>query len=300
MANLSLINKKPFSNYPFNTNLPSLPNSIRDYSHKVENNIYKLKGIYYPRNNHYNNSQPKLLSSPRISSRHVKNNSEHITLTHLKEDVFLRLSVKKDKMNKMRESMKLKETLNSKRTETDKNNNSKNNTILNLTDKNKSRSRNLTIDLLSNYDSNSINQYFLTSLNNLSEDAVDEIDNLKYEKRKKKRYNKKMISKCNKKLKNFNNKLIINTDEFIIEKFKPGKNSFNKYFDNLIVGDKNFDIKAMINILKERNKSKNKFLHEIQFKKIEQKHKDFMKMIENNQIDVKELRKNYDKILQKK
>ena len=109
-----------------------------------------------------------------------------------------------------------------------------------------------------------------------------------------------MISKCNKELKNFKNKLIINTDEFIIEKFKPGKNSFNKYFDNLIVGDKNFDIKAMINILKERNKSKNKFLHEIQFKKIEQKHKDFMKMIENNQIDVKELRKNYDKILQKK
>ena len=297
MANLSLINKKPFSNYPFNTNLPSLPNSIRDYSHKVENNIYKLKGIYYPRNNHYNNSQPKLLSSPRISSRHVKNNSEHITLTHLKEDVFLRLSIKKDKMNKMRESMKLKETLNSKRTETDKNNNSKNNTILNLTDKNKSRSRNLTIDLLSNYDSNSINQYFLTSLHNLSEDAIDEIDNLKYEKRKKKRYNKKMISKCNKKLKNFNNKLIINTDEFIIEKFKPGKNSFNKYFDNLIVGDKNFDIKAMMNILNERKKPKNRMLHEIKFDKIVEKHKNFKRLVESNEIDLKNFQKNFYKLV---
>ena len=68
MANLSLINKKPFSNYPFNTNLPSLPNSIRDYSHKVENNIYKLKGIYYPKHNHYNNSQPYLLKENPLKS----------------------------------------------------------------------------------------------------------------------------------------------------------------------------------------------------------------------------------------
>ena len=159
------------------------------------------------------------------------------------------------------------------------------------------KSRNLSNDLFNNYDSNSINQYFFTSLNNLTEDANIEIYNLKHKKKVNSKYNKKMIVKCDKRLRKFNNKMIIDTDEFITERFKPWKNNFNKYFDNLIVGDKNFDIKSMINILNERKKPKNRMLHEIKFDKIVEKHKNFKRLVESNEIDLKNFQKNFYKLV---
>jgi hypothetical protein len=106
-----------------------------------------------------------------------------------------------------------------------------------------------------------------------------------------------MIVKCDKRLRKFNNKMIIDTDEFITERFKPWKNNFNKYFDNLIVGDKNFDIKSMINILNERKKPKNRMLHEIKFDKIVEKHKNFKRLVESNEIDLKNFQKNFYKLV---
>ena len=108
-----------------------------------------------------------------------------------------------------------------------------------------------------------------------------------------------MIKKCDIRLKTFNDKLIIDTDQFITERFVPGKNNFNKHFDKLILGNKNFDSKTMVKILRERRKPKNKIMHQIQFKKIEEKHQDFIRMVENNEIEVKKVRKYYYKLRSK-
>ena len=74
------------------------------------------------------------------------------------------------------------------------------------------------------------------------------------------------------------------------------KNEKNSRDINL---DKNFDIKTMVKILRERIKPKNKIMHQIQFKKIEEKHQDFIRMVENNEIEVKKVRKYYYKLRSK-
>ena len=108
-----------------------------------------------------------------------------------------------------------------------------------------------------------------------------------------------MIKKCDKRLKTFNDKLVIDTDQYITERFVPGKNNFNKHFDKLILGNKNFDIKTMVKILRERRKPKNKIMHEIQFQKIEEKHRNFIRMVEHNEMEVKKVRKYYFKLRSK-
>ena len=53
----------------------------------------------------------------------------------------------------------------------------------------------------------------------------------------------------------------------------------------------------MINILNERKKPKNKILREIRYDKIEEKHKNFKRLIESNEIDLKNFRKNFYKLV---
>ena len=312
-AEIKLLNVKPFNYVPFNEKLPSLPISIKEYSDKVDDGINTLKFGNLSKSKSKYNNQIKLINSksPQISSRHKKILSENIISSSHKNDLFNKLSNKNEKLIKLSESLRKKYLSNSNE-EINKNkilnNNNNNNKLIKvnnslpeihcLTDRTiNKKSRNLSNDLFNNYDSNSINQYFFTSLNNLTEDANIEIYNLKHKKKVNSKYNKKMIVKCDKRLRKFNNKMIIDTDEFITERFKPWKNNFNKYFDNLIVGDKNFDIKSMINILNDRKKPKNKILREIRFDKIEEKHKNFKRLIESNEIDLKNFRKNFYKLV---
>ena len=297
---MKLVNVKPFNYVPFNEKLPSLPISIKEYTNKVDDGIQTLKFGNLLKTNNYNQIKIINSKSPEISSKHKKVLSENIISSSPRNDIFDRLSVKNEKLIRIRELLKKQFLLNENKKLNNKINN-KNNSLPEihcLTDRimNK-KSRNLSNDLLSNYDSNSLNQFFFSSLNNLTEDANEEIYNLKYKKKVNSKYNKKMIGKCNKRLKKFNNKMIIDTDEFITERFKPGKNNFNKYFDNLIVGDKNFDIKSMINILNDRKKPKNKILREIRFDKIEEKHKNFKRLVESNEIDLKNFQKNFYKLV---
>ncbi len=305
---MKLVNVKPFNYVPFNEKLPSLPISIKEYSTKVDDGINTLKFGNLSKSKNYNEIKLINSKSPEISSRHKKVLSENIISSSQRNDIFNKLSIKNEKLIKIRESLRKQNLLNLNDKINKNKNLNNNNNIINtnnslpeihcLTERTiNKKSRNLSNDLLNNYDSNSINQYLFSSLNNLTEDANVEIHNLKHKKKVNSKYNKKMIGKCNKRLKKFNNKMIIDTDEFITERFKPGKNNFNKYFDDLIVGDKNFDIKAMMNILNERKKPKNKILREIRYDKIEEKHKNFKRLIESNEIDLKNFRKNFYKLV---
>ena len=55
----------------------------------------------------------------------------------------------------------------------------------------------------------------------------------------------------------------------------------------------------MVKILKERRKPKNKIMHDIQFKKIQEKHQNFIRMIENNEMEVKKVRQYYYRLRSK-
>ena len=284
---------KPFSYLPFNEKLPSIQTSIKECSDKVENGINTLK-LGFIRKPKIVNHIKVINNTPDVKKQHRKVKSDNIFSTtptfKIKSKVFI--NPKKHYNDNL--------ILNSN--EKDNNIISNNNTLSefqNLTITNYKRSRNKSNDLLSNYDSNSINHYFLTTLRTLTEDAIDEIDNLNYEKKENDKYENKMIKKCDKRLKTFNDKLVIDTDQYITERFVPGKNNFNKHFDKLILGNKNFDIKTMVKILRERRKPKNKIMHEIQFQKIEEKHRNFIRMVEHNEMEVKKVRKYYFKLRSK-
>ena len=288
---------KPFSYFPLNGKLPSIQTSIKECSDKVENGINTLKLGFFLKPKIIN--QVKVINNtPKVIKQHRKIKSDNFFTSassfRIKSKVFINPN------KHYNDSFKNNTIINSN--EKEKNIISNNNTLSefqNLTITNYKRSRNKSNDLLSNYDSNSINKYFLTSLRTLTEDAKDEIDNLNYEKKENDRYENKMIKKCDKRLKTFNDKLIIDTDQYITERFVPGKNNFNKHFDKLILGNKNFDIKTMVKILKERRKPKNKIMHDIQFKKIQEKHQNFIRMIENNEMEVKKVRQYYYRLRSK-
>ena len=290
---------KPFSYLSFNEKLPSIQTSIKDCSDKVENGINTLKLGFILKPKIVN--QIKVINNtPDVKKQHRKIKSDNIFTAPYTFRVKSKVFINPNK--NYNDSFKSNSISNSNKKDKELINN--NNTLSefeNLTNKKykSKRSRNKSNDLLSNYDSNSINQYFLTTLRTLTEDAKDEIDNLNYDKKENDRYENRMIKKCDIRLKTFNDKLIIDTDQFITERFVPGKNNFNKHFDKLILGNKNFDIKTMVKILRERRKPKNKIMHQIQFKKIEEKHQDFIRMVENNEIEVKKVRKYYYKLRSK-
>lgn len=293
---------KPFSYISFNEKLPSIQNSIKEYSNTIDDGVNHLKIDLFETRKPL--SQIKIINSPLSNSKkHKKLNSKTFFTAQPKiRRNFIRTSDKykfNNNHNLENDKEQIKNESNINKIEIDKINNKKNQTLNEfhyLTDRPIKRSRNLSGDLLNTYDSFYINQYFLTTLKTLTEDAIEEINNINYDKKEYDIYENKMMKKCNKKLKKFNDKLVKNTNEYLTERIKPEEKNTNKHFDKLILSQKNFDVKSMMRILRERRKTKNKILHENQFKAIEKKHKYFMNMIEMNEIEAKRVRKTFEKL----
>ena len=119
---------------------------------------------------------------------------------------------------------------------------------------------------------------------------IDDIEN----------YEKKMIHKCHGTLKQYNDKYVIQSDEYLKEKIGNNDNlnlKFNQYFDKLISQNKEFDYIAIHNLIKEIEKKE--LEKKINQMKIENKHQRFLKLINDGQSEYKKAKDLFEKVRKK-
>ncbi len=125
---------------------------------------------------------------------------------------------------------------------------------------------------------------------NALQNNIDNIEN----------YEKKMIHKCHGTLKQYNDKYVIQSDEYLKEKIGNNDNlnlKFNQYFDKLISQNKEFDYIAINNLIKE--KGKKELQKKINQMKIENKHQKFLKLINDEQNEYQKAKDLFEKVRKK-
>ena len=130
--------------------------------------------------------------------------------------------------------------------------------------------------------------------------------NIQYEKLQNKidiynKYGELMIKKCNQCYNYIDNKMNVKSDEFLKEKIVEENFStikFNDYFDKLISDKKNFDAVSLMQII--NNSHRKKIIRDLITKqKTEQNHKQYYKILENTQNDMKKTNELIDSFLNK-
>lgn len=142
---------------------------------------------------------------------------------------------------------------------------------------------------------------FINSLDSLMNNS-----NIQYEKLQNKidiynKYGELMIKKCNQYYNSIDNKMSVKSDEFLNEKIVEENFStikFNDYFDRLISDKKNFDAVSLMQII--NNNHKKKIIRDLITKqKTEKNHKQYYKILENTQNDMKKTNELIDSFLNK-
>lgn len=114
-------------------------------------------------------------------------------------------------------------------------------------------------------------------------------------------YERKMIDKCHNTLKYYDDKYMIQSDEYLKDSnFNDDSDmnlKINQFLDSLISKNKDFDYITMMNLLKEREKKQ--IMKKINQMKIEKKHEKFLKLINDGQVEAKKAEELYEEVRKK-
>lgn len=142
----------------------------------------------------------------------------------------------------------------------------------------------------------------LDSLDYLDKLSNKELNNFQNDINDSKYYSKKMIDFCDDTLKYYDQKYLINPNEYLNENIEDNNHlnfKFNQFFDKLLSKNKNFNSALMINLVTKK-KQKNLLERKLYQLKIQKKHEKFEKLINDSKEKAIKINNFFEKLKNKK
>ena len=142
----------------------------------------------------------------------------------------------------------------------------------------------------------------LDSLDYLDKLSNKELNNFQNDINDSKYYSKKMIDFCDDTLKYYDQKYLINPNEYLNENIEDNNHlnfKFNQFFDKLLSKNKNFNSALMLNLFTKK-KQKNLLERKLYQLKIQKKHEKFEKLINDSKEKAIKINNFFEKLKNKK